>query len=70
MNQKLMSETLKELTQLQRSLDYMVEMAEDEDCDAADFQEVFMAKFCNLNDYSNTCSKAKGCISAAKEMLK
>lgn len=70
MNENLMDDTIKELTHLQKSLDYMMEMAEDEDCDATDFLEVFITKFCNAHDYTMTCSKAKGVISGLKEEMK
>lgn len=67
MNKKLAEETLQELTRLQRHLDVLLGMADDEDCDPSDFLEIFMKKFYYGPDYTLTCSKAKGLISAMNE---
>lgn len=67
MNQELVNETLKELTQLQRNLDELSGMVDDPNVDGIEVFEMFIEKFHNGNDFTLTCSKAKGLISASRD---
>lgn len=67
MNQELVEETLKELTQLQRNLDKILGMIDDPNVDGFEVFEIFIEKFHTENDFTLTCSKAKGLISAMKD---